>query len=370
MKNVGFVGWRGMVGSVLMQRMFEERNFDNICPMFFSTSQCGKDAPIVNGVSSIIQDAWDTEKFSVLDIIVTCQGSSYTRVMYPKLKKIGWSGYWIDSSSVLRMQRDVIIVLDPINQYMIEEGINKGVKAFVGGNCTVSLMLMALGGLFASNLVEWISVSTYQAVSGAGAQCMHELLIQMGQLYTLISGHLLDSSMSILDIEREVTKLLNSKDVLTVDNLGVPLVGNLIPWIDKRLKNGQSREEWKGQAETNKILNNNNKNIIPIDGICVRVGSLRCHSQSCTLKLKKDVSLNEIELLISRHNEWVVLVPNDYYSSIHQLTPVAVAGTLTIPVGRVRKLSIGSKYLSVFTVGDQLLWGAAEPLRRVLCQLI
>ncbi|WP_410013198.1 aspartate-semialdehyde dehydrogenase [Sodalis sp. RH24] len=363
MKNVGFIGWRGMVGSVLMQRMNEERDFDAIRPVFFSTSQPGQAAPVFGGQQGTLQDAYSLDALSALDIIVTCQGGDYTNEIYPKLKEIGWQGYWIDAASSLRMQDDAIIILDPVNQAVIQQGLNDGVKAFVGGNCTVSLMLMSLGGLFAQDLVDWVSVATYQAASGGGARHMRELLAQMGQLYNEVAKELQDPASAILDIERKVTTLTRS-GTLPVDNFGVPLAGSLIPWIDKQLDNGQSREEWKGQAETNKILNT--RRVIPVDGLCVRVGALRCHSQAFTIKLKRDVGLPEIEQILATHNDWVHVVPNDRELSMRELTPAAVTGTLKTPVGRLRKLNMGPEYLSAFTVGDQLLWGAAEPLRRML----
>ena len=353
MKNVGFIGWRGMVGSVLMQRMVEERDFDAIRPVFFSTSQLGQPAPSFGGsTGGTLQDAFDLDALKALDIIVTCQGGDYTNEIYPKLRASGWQGYWIDAASSLRMKDDAIIILDPVNQDVITAGLNNGVKTFVGGNCTVSLMLMSLGGLFAQDLVEWVSVATYQAASGGGARHMRELLA--------------DPASAILDIERKVTSLTRSGE-LPVDNFGVPLAGSLIPWIDKQLDNGQSREEWKGQAETNKILATSS--VIPVDGLCVRVGALRCHSQAFTIKLKKDVSIPTVEELLAAHNPWAKVVPNDREITMRELTPAAVTGTLTTPVGRLRKLNMGPEYLSAFTVGDQLLWGAAEPLRRMLRQL-
>ncbi|ELY3836477.1 aspartate-semialdehyde dehydrogenase [Cronobacter turicensis] len=367
MKNVGFIGWRGMVGSVLMQRMVEERDFDAIRPVFFSTSQLGQPAPAFGAQGGgTLQDAYNLEALKALDIIVTCQGGDYTNEIYPKLRESGWQGYWIDAASSLRMKDDAIIILDPVNQHVIADGLNKGVKTFVGGNCTVSLMLMSLGGLFAENLVEWASVATYQAASGGGARHMRELLTQMGLLQQHVVAELADPASAILDIERKVTALTRSGD-LPVDNFGVPLAGGLIPWIDKQLDNGQSREEWKGQAETNKILGT--ASTIPVDGLCVRIGALRCHSQAFTLKLKKDVSLATIESLLAGHNDWVKVVPNDRDITVRELTPAAVTGTLSTPVGRLRKLNMGPEYLSAFTVGDQLLWGAAEPLRRMLRQL-
>ncbi|AWQ50061.1 MAG: aspartate-semialdehyde dehydrogenase [Serratia marcescens] len=363
MKNVGFIGWRGMVGSVLMQRMTEERDFDAIRPVFFSTSQHGSAAPAFGGQQGTLQDAYDIDALSALDIIITCQGGDYTNEVYPKLRASGWQGYWIDAASSLRMQDDAIIILDPVNHAVIQQGLDKGIKTFVGGNCTVSLMLMSLGGLFANDLVEWASVATYQAASGGGARHMRELLTQMGMLHADVAKELQDPASAILDIERKVTEATRSGKLPT-DNFGVPLAGSLIPWIDKQLDNGQSREEWKGQAETNKILNSGS--VIPVDGLCVRVGALRCHSQAFTLKLKKDVSLPEIEQMLATHNDWVRVIPNDRELTMRELTPAAVTGTLNTPVGRLRKLNMGPEYLSAFTVGDQLLWGAAEPLRRML----
>ncbi|MFS7193584.1 aspartate-semialdehyde dehydrogenase [Serratia proteamaculans] len=363
MKNVGFIGWRGMVGSVLMQRMTEERDFDAIRPVFFSTSQHGLAAPTFGGQQGTLQDAYDVDALSALDIIITCQGGDYTNEIYPKLRESGWQGYWIDAASSLRMQDDAIIILDPVNRALIQQGLDKGIKTFVGGNCTVSLMLMSLGGLFANDLVEWASVATYQAASGGGARHMRELLTQMGMLHADVAKELQDPASAILDIERKVTAATRSGK-LSTDNFGVPLAGSLIPWIDKQLDNGQSREEWKGQAETNKILNSGL--VIPVDGLCVRVGALRCHSQAFTLKLKKDVPLPEIEQMLATHNDWVRVIPNDRELTMRELTPAAVTGTLNTPVGRLRKLNMGPEYLSAFTVGDQLLWGAAEPLRRML----
>ncbi|WEF11807.1 aspartate-semialdehyde dehydrogenase [Pectobacterium actinidiae] len=363
MKNVGFIGWRGMVGSVLMQRMVEERDFDVIHPVFFSTSQHGEPAPALGGHQGVLQDAYNIEALRALDIIITCQGGDYTNEVYPKLRESGWQGYWIDAASSLRMKDDAIIILDPVNHGVIQQGLDKGIKTFAGGNCTVSLMLMSLGGLFANNLVEWVSAATYQAASGGGARHMRELLTQMGALHGEVAQELQDPASAILDIERKVTALTRSGSLPT-DNFGVPLAGSLIPWIDKQLDNGQSREEWKGQAETNKILSTSS--VIPVDGLCVRVGALRCHSQAFTIKLKKDVALPEIEQLLATHNDWVKVVPNDRDITMRELTPAAVTGTLSTPVGRLRKLNMGPEYLSAFTVGDQLLWGAAEPLRRML----
>ena len=363
MKNVGFIGWRGMVGSVLMQRMIEERDFDMIHPVFFSTSQTGQPAPEFTKQGGALQDAYDIDALKALDIIVTCQGGDYTSDIYPKLRAAGWQGYWIDAASTLRMADDAIIILDPVNKHVIEEGLNKGTKAFIGGNCTVSLMLMSLGGLFAHNLVDWVSVSTYQAASGGGARHMRELLVQMGLLHADVAKELQDPASAILDIERKVTSMMRS-GTLPVDNFNAPLAGSLIPWIDCAWENGQTKEEWKGQVETNKILGTSSP--IPVDGLCVRIGALRCHSQAFTLKLKKDVPLVEIEQILASHNEWVKVVPNDRERTLNELTPAAVTGTLSTPVGRLRKLNMGPDYLSAFTVGDQLLWGAAEPLRRML----
>ncbi|CAL4043677.1 aspartate-semialdehyde dehydrogenase [Buchnera aphidicola] len=367
-KKVGFIGWRGMVGSVLFNRMCIEHDFDSIIPIFFSTSQIGQMGPKIEGiVSSKLENAYSIEVLKSLDIIITCQGGEYTNTVFDQLRKTGWNGYWIDAASTLRMEKDSIIVLDPVNKNIIEKGINCGIKNFIGGNCTVSLMLMSLGGLFAANLIEWISVSTYQAASGSGAKHMMELLHQMGVLYQSVSQDLNNINASPLYIEEKVTKIARSYK-FPKKNFSVPLAGSVIPWIDKWMESGQSKEEWKGQAETNKILGLENK--ILIDGICVRVGSLRCHSQSFTIKLKKDISVLAIEQILSNHNKWVCVIPNNQYQTVHSLTPTAVTGKLITPVGRLRKLSMGKKYLSAFTVGDQLLWGAAEPLRRILKLLI
>lgn len=363
MKNVGFIGWRGMVGSVLMQRMIQERDFDGINAVFFSTSQMGQVVPTFAGQSGVLQDAHDIEALKALDIIVTCQGGDYTTQIYPQLRASGWEGYWIDAASTLRMKDDAIIILDPVNRANINTALDKGIKTFVGGNCTVSLMLMSLGGLFAANLVDWVSVSTYQAASGGGARHMRELLIQMGMLHADIAKELANPHSSILDIEKKVTAKMRDGSLPT-DNFGVPLAGSLIPWIDKQLDNGQSREEWKGQAETNKILGSSK--IIPVDGLCIRIGALRCHSQSFTIKLKRDIAVPDIENLLASHNDWVKVIPNDRELSMRALTPASVTGTLSTPVGRLRKLNMGKEFLSAFTVGDQLLWGAAEPLRRML----
>ncbi len=353
-----------MVGSVLMQRMLEERDFDLIEPVFFTTSNVGGEAPAVGKAAAPLKDAYNIDELKGLDVILTCQGGDYTSEVFPKLREAGWQGYWIDAASSLRMADDSVIVLDPVNRKVIDQSLDAGVKNYIGGNCTVSLMLMALGGLYEAGLVEWMSAMTYQAASGAGAQNMRELLRQMGTLGNVAADDLANPASAILDIDRQVAETMRSESFPT-EHFGVPLAGSLIPWIDKELPNGQSREEWKGQAETNKILGRF-KNPIPVDGICVRIGSMRCHSQALTIKLNRDVPLADIENLISQHNPWVKLVPNQREASMRELTPTAVTGTLSVPVGRLRKLNMGSQYLGAFTVGDQLLWGAAEPLRRML----
>lgn len=370
-KSVGFIGWRGMVGSVLINRMIIKNDFSKIIPTFFSTSQVGNDGPIINNVIfRNLKNAYDINLLSEMDIIITCQGSMYTELTYSKLRQNGWSGYWIDASSFLRMNKDALIVLDPVNSSLINNSLNKGIKTFVGGNCTVSLMLMALGGLFEKKLIEWISVSTYQAASGAGANYIMELLKQMGFLYNSVSKYLSNQSFSILDIDKKITESINKKN-FPLKNFSVPLAASVIPWIDAKMENGQTREEWKGQKETNKILGlDKESHQIIIDGICVRISSIRCHSQVFTIKLKRNISLENIEEIISHHNKWVKVIPNDIEETLLKLTPSSVTGTLNIPIGRLRKLNIGSKYLSAFTVGDQLLWGAAEPLRRMLNFLI
>ena len=364
MKRVGLIGWRGMVGSVLMQRMLEEQDFDLIEPVFFTTSNVGGQGPNVGKDTAPLKDAYSIEELKTLDVILTCQGGDYTNEVFPKLREAGWQGYWIDAASSLRMQDDAVIVLDPVNRKVIDNSLDAGTKNYIGGNCTVSLMLMALGGLFEAGLVEWMSAMTYQAASGAGAQNMRELIKQMGAINASVADDLANPSSAILDIDRKVAEAIRS-DAMPTENFGAPLAGSLIPWIDKELPNGQSREEWKGQAETNKILGHF-KNPIPVDGICVRIGAMRCHSQALTIKLNKDVPIADIEGLISQHNPWVKLVPNQREISMRELTPAAVTGTLSVPVGRLRKLNMGSQYIGAFTVGDQLLWGAAEPLRRML----
>ncbi len=363
MKKVGLIGWRGMVGSVLMQRMREEKDFELIEPVFFTTSQTGQPGPEVGKDVPALKDAKDIDELKVMDVILSCQGGGYTEDVYPKLRAAGWKGYWIDAASTLRMEDDSIIVLDPVNLEVIKDGLSKGVNTFVGGNCTVSLMLMALGGLFQHDLIEWITPMTYQAASGAGARNMRELLQQMGSLRDSVSDLLDDPASAILEIDRKVTAHMRG-DSYPMDNWGVPLAGSLIPWLDSQLETGQSREEWKAEVETNKILGNQHP--IPIDGICVRIGAMRSHSQALTIKLKKDAPLDEIESMLADANDWVKVVPNERERSMKELTPAAITGTLTVPIGRLRKLTMGKDYLSAFTVGDQLLWGAAEPLRRML----
>ena len=359
MKRVGLVGWRGMVGSVLMQRMREENDFKDIDPVFFTTSQTGQPGPDVGKDVPPLKDANSIDELKAMDVILTCQGGDYTKAVYPELRKAGWDGYWIDAASTLRMVDDSIIVLGPVNKSVIEDGLT-----YVGGNCTVSLMLMAIGGLFDKGLVEWITPMTYQAASGAGAQNMRELIKQMGAIDANVKALNDDPASAILEIDRKTAEFLRSDDY-PKDKWGVPLAGSLIPWIDVPLESGQSKEEWKAQVETNKILGRSN-NPVPIDGLCVRIGAMRCHSQALTIKMTKDVPLDEISGIIAAHNDWVKVVPNEKQATMRDLTPAAVTGTLTVPVGRMRKLSMGKEYLSAFTVGDQLLWGAAEPLRRML----
>jgi aspartate-semialdehyde dehydrogenase len=362
--KVGFVGWRGMVGSVLLHRMQEENDFANIDPIFFSTSQAGRPAPLNTGM---LKNASDVTELKKLDVIITCQGGDYTKAIHPELRKQGWQGYWIDAASTLRMEHNAIIILDPINRNVIDAALSQGRKDFIGGNCTVSLMLMALGGLFRAGLVEWLTSMTYQAASGAGAPNMRELLAQMGLLNSSVAKLLTNPSSAILDIDQKVTDALRS-DAMPQKEFGYPLAGSLLPWIDREVEDGQSREEWKGYAETNKILGSANP--IPVDGICVRISAMRCHSQALTIKLNRDVPIGDIENLIANDNPWVKLVPNTKADSLTHLTPAAVSGLLTIPIGRVRKMKMGPQYLSAFTCGDQLLWGAAEPLRRMLRILI
>jgi len=361
---VAMVGWRGMVGSVLMKRMHEEHDFDLIRAKFFSTSNAGGSAPVGD---LALADASDLDALSACDMVLTCQGGDYTQATYAALRARGWNGYWIDAASSLRMQDDAIVILDPLNRALIDQGVKQGIKNYIGGNCTVSLMMLALNGLFREDLIEWITAMTYQAASGAGAQNMRELIAQMGAIHQDASALLADEQSSILDIDDRVASSLRSA-ALPTTHFSVPLAGSLIPWIDKDLGNGMSKEEWKGDAECNKILGRPAAGLgrIPIESLCIRVGAMRCHSQALTIKLKQDLPIAEIEALIAKGNEWVRLVPNERNASIMQLSPAAVTGRLDIAIGRLRKLSVGEGFLSAFTVGDQLLWGAAEPLRRML----
>ncbi|PPD57186.1 MAG: aspartate-semialdehyde dehydrogenase [Methylotenera sp.] len=368
MLKVGFVGWRGMVGSVLMQRMMEENDFALIEPQFFTTSQIGGKAPNVGKDSAPLKDAKNIADLQAMDAIISCQGGDYTSEIFPQLRQAGWKGHWIDAASTLRMEKDAVIILDPVNMHVIQDAMHKGGNNWVGGNCTVSLMLMALNGLFKADLIDWATSMTYQAASGAGAQNMRELLKQMGEAHLAASDLLKDPASAILDIDREVAGTLRD-DRFPTAHFGVPLAGSLIPWIDKDLGNGQSKEEWKGGVETNKILGRQ-ANPIHIDGLCVRIGAMRCHSQALTIKLKKDVPLADINAMLTEANQWAKVIPNERETSMRELTPAAVTGTLTTPVGRLRKLNMGNDYLSAFTVGDQLLWGAAEPLRRMLRILV
>ncbi|WP_255718945.1 aspartate-semialdehyde dehydrogenase [Desulfoluna limicola] len=360
MVKVGIVGWRGMVGSVLMERMRKEGDFKGIDPVFFTTSQAGQAGPDIGKEIPVLQDGFDIDILQGMDIVLTCQGSDYTKKVHPKLRDTGWKGVWIDAASALRMADTSIIVLDPVNRQVIDKGFDAGIRDFIGGNCTVSLMLMALGGLFDAGQVEWITSMTYQAASGAGAKNMKELVSQMGAIN--------DAAQPILDgpvaaVDTAVVETMRGAAFPT-DNFGAPLAGSLIPWIDVPMENGQTREEWKGVAETNKILENETP--IPIDGTCVRIGTMRCHSQAITVKLKDDLDVAEVERLIASANDWVKVVPNTKEETLKDLTPTAVTGTLTVPVGRIRKLNLGPGYITLFTVGDQLLWGAAEPVRRML----
>ena len=365
MKRVGFVGWRGMVGSVLMQRMLQENDFANIDEaVFYTTSQVGQSGPDIGRDIPALEDATDLESLKSMDAIVTCQGGDYTNQVYADLRNGGWKGYWIDAASTLRMQDHTVIVLDPVNRSVIDSALAAGKKDFIGGNCTVSLMMLGMAGLFEHNLIDWVSVMTYQAASGGGARHMRELISQMGSIHSSVAALLDDPGSAILEIDHKVTQQLQSSDYPS-DQFGVPLAGSLIPWIDSQLDNGQSKEEWKGGVEANKILGNTDNNI-PIDGICVRIGAMRSHSQALTVKLKRDVPMDEIQQMLAESNEWVKVLPNDKEISMRQLSPAAVTGTLDIPVGRLRKMNMGNEYLAAFTVGDQLLWGAAEPLRRML----
>ena len=361
--RVGLIGWRGMVGSVLMERMRAENDFSQIEPTFFTTSQAGAQAPDLGQAETTLIEATNLDALKEMEIILTCQGGSYTESIHPHLRASGWNGYWIDAASTLRMAPDATIILDPVNQPVIDAARAKGQKDFIGGNCTVSLMLMAIGALFKADLIEWVSSMTYQAASGAGARNMRELLNQMGALQQSAATDLADPSSAILEIDRSVSAALQG-DALPMDEFGVPLAGSLIPWIDRLVDEGQTREEWKGYAETNKILQRDP--FIPIDGICVRIGAMRSHSQALTIKLKQDIPLPEIEQLLREDNAWIDVVENEKEATLARLTPAAISGTLTVPVGRLRKMKMGGDYLSAFTVGDQLLWGAAEPLRRML----
>lgn len=363
MLKVGLVGWRGMVGSILMERMQQEGDFTKIDATFFTTSQTGQLGPDIAGDAKPLLDANDINELAKMDVVLTCQGGDYTKAVYPALRETGWNGYWIDAASALRMADDSIIVLDPVNLDVIKRGLEQGVKTFVGGNCTVSLMLLALGGLFEQDLIEWVSPMTYQAASGAGARNMKELIAQMGEIHNEVADKL-DPASAILEVDKLVSEKIKS-DTLPTDQFGVPLAGSLIPWIDVPMPSGQSKEEWKAEVEANKILGSN-KQPIPVDGLCVRIGAMRCHSQAMTIKLKKDISVEEVESILASHNQWVKVVPNEREVTSKELTPANVTGTLSIPVGRIRKLSMGPEYISAFTVGDQLLWGAAEPLRRML----
>ncbi|HMW28249.1 MAG TPA: aspartate-semialdehyde dehydrogenase [Plasticicumulans sp.] len=363
MRRVGLVGWRGMVGSVLMERMRAENDFALIDPVFFTTSNVGGSGPDIGKPIAPLADARSVEALTAMDVIISCQGGDYTNEIYPQLRAAGWDGYWIDAASALRMEPDAVIILDPVNRKVIDAALAQGVRNYIGGNCTNSILLMGVGGLFEAGLVEWVSSMTYQAASGAGAQNMRELLTQMGVVNGAVSGLLADPASAILDIDRQVAATMRSSDFPT-QHFGAPLAGSLIPWIDRQLDNGQSKEEWKGQAEVNKILGT--RETIPVDGLCVRIGAMRCHSLALTLKLTRDLPLAEIEALIRGSNPWVKFVPNERPLTVQELTPTAVTGKLDIAVGRVRKLNMGPEYVSAFVCGDQLLWGAAEPLRRML----
>ena len=373
MLTVGLVGWRGMVGSVLLARMQEERDFDVIDAVFFTTSQAGAPGPDVGRGSAPLQDAHDLTRLSSMDVILSCQGGDYTAEVFGPLRAMGWKGYWIDAASSLRMKDHAVIILDPVNRDVIDQALARGARDFIGGNCTVSLMLMALSGLFRAGCVEWVSAMTYQAASGAGAQNMRELLQQMGALHEEVAPLLMDPASAILDIDRQVAEKLRSGTLPMNHFRNVPLAGSLIPWIDSTVENGQTREEWKGGAECNKILGLpafRSPGSIPVDGLWVRIGAMRCHAQGLTIKLKRDIPMGEIERTIANGNDWVKVIPNLREDSERELTPAAVNGTLSVPVGRLHKLAFGPEYLGAFTVGDQLLWGAAEPLRRMLRILV
>ena len=363
MKKVGLVGWRGMVGSVLMQRMVEEKDFDHIDPVYFSTSAAGGKAPAFGGKEGgALKDANNIDELKAMDIIISCQGGDYTTDIFPKLRAAGWDGYWIDAASTLRMEDNAVIVLDPVNDGVIRNALAKGVKNYIGGNCTNSILLMGVGGLFREGLVDWVSSMTYQAASGGGANHMRELLKGMGVINAAVADELATPSSAILEIDRKVAKTI--REDVPHEFFPAPLAGGLIPWIDKQLDNGQTKEEWKGQAEVNKILGNSQ--VVPVDGLCVRIGAMRCHSLALTIKLKKDLPLAEIESIIQSGNPWVKFVANERGITEQELTPASITGGLKIGVGRVRKLNMGPEYVSAFVIGDQLLWGAAEPLRRML----
>ena len=366
MQKTGIVGWRGMVGSVLVGRMKEERDFDLIDPVFFSTSQAGGKGPDIGRATAPVADAKSVDALKAMDIIISCQGGDYTNDMHPKLRAAGWGGYWIDAASALRMNDNAVIILDPVNRANIDAAVKRGLKDYIGGNCTVSLMLLAMHGLFKADLIEWMTAMTYQAASGAGAENMRELVAQMGAVHGSVASMLEDPAKGILDIDRTVAGALRDPAFPT-RNFGAPLAGSLLPWIDKDLGNGQSKEEWKGGAEGNKILARGARQI-PIDGVCVRIGAMRCHSQALTVKLRKDLPIAEIEQLLAKANDWVRVIPNRREETLAELSPARVTGGLSVPIGRLRKLSLepGSTHLTAFTVGDQLLWGAAEPLRRML----
>ena len=365
MVRAGIIGWRGMVGSVLVQRMREERDFDQLEAVFFSTSQAGGKGPDIGKPAEPVKNAMDVAELKKLPILISCQGGDYTSEIYPKLRREGWKGYWIDAASALRMNDDALIILDPVNMPVIKNALKKGVKDYIGGNCTVSLMLMGMGGLLQRDEIEWMTSMTYQAASGQGAAAMRELVAQMAAIGQSARGLLDDPASAILDIDRLVSDSVRSRS-LPRENIGYPLAGSLLAWIDKDLGNGQSREEWKAQAEGNKILGRRNGAEIPMDGVCVRIGAMRCHSQALTIKLRRPLPLDEVEGMIAEGNEWVKVVPNRRDETLAELTPAAVSGKLAVPVGRLRKLPMGQDYLTAFTVGDQLLWGAAEPLRRMV----
>jgi aspartate-semialdehyde dehydrogenase len=364
MLRVGIVGWRGMVGSVLVQRMREERDFDHVEPVFFSTSQAGGKGPAIGKSTDAVKNAMEVAELKKLPVIISCQGGDYTNEVYPKLRADGWQGYWIDAASALRMNDDAIIILDPVNMPVIKKGLASGVKNYIGGNCTVSLMLMGMAGLFQRDEIEWMTSMTYQAASGQGAAAMRDLVAQMATIGERAKPLMDDPASAILDIDRAVTETVRSGN-FPKSNTAYPLAGSLLPWIDKDLGNGQSREEWKAQAEANKILARNG-NVIPMDGVCVRVGAMRCHSQALTIKLRRPLPMDEVEGALAEAHDWVKVVPNRREETLAELTPAAVTGKLSVPVGRLRKLPMGDDYLAAFTVGDQLLWGAAEPLRRML----